>query len=279
MMKRRPLVLGGITFQKENMPMHRKSILVVAALAAGIAFGIVFGPSIRGTSASAQTQQPTQTPAPAQPQQGAQPQQNQQANSLRNTFLDKLAAALNIQRSALDSAIVSAGSSTLDEAVQQGKLTPSQADAIKARLQSGDLGALLGGHGDLGGTPGGKIGGPKDDMGIRQAVVDAVATKLNMTTQDLMTQLRNGQTLAQLAQAHGTTEQALTSAALAAAKTQLDQAVSNGRMTQAQADAIYARLQQAGTQLLEPHGRGMGGGRQQRGAPTAPQTPTTTSQT
>lgn len=240
--------------------MQRKSFLVVAALAAGIAFGVVFGPSIRGTPASAQTQPPTPTPAQTQPQQGTA------ANSLRNTFLDKLAAALNIQRSALDSAIVSAGSSTLDEAVQQGKLTQAQADALKARLQSGDLGALPGGLRTFG--------------GVQQAMVNAAAKALNMTTQELMTDLRNGQTLAQLAQAHGTTEQAVTDAALAAAKTQLDQAVSKGTLTQAQADAIYARLQQAGTQLLAPHGRGFnGGGRQWQRGPKAPQTPTTTSQT
>ncbi len=254
--------------------MQRKSILVVAALAVGIAFGVIFGPSIRGTSASAQTQQPTQTPAPAQPQ------QNQQANSLRNTFLDKLAAALNIQRSALDSAIVSAGNSTLDEAVQQGKLTQAQADAIKARLQAGDLGALLGGPGGRGGFGGPAASGNfKAQMAIHQAIFNAVAKALNITTQELMTQMRSGQTLAQVAQTHNTTEQAVTSAARAAAKTQLDQAVSNGAMTQAQADAMYARLQQAGTQLLMPQGRGMGGPRQHPDGRTTPQTPTTTSQT
>jgi ribosomal protein S20 len=254
--------------------MQRKSFLVVAALAAGIAFGVVFGPSIRGTPASAQTQPPTPTPAQTQPQQGTA------ANSLRNTFLDKLAAALNIQRSALDSAIVSAGSSTLDEAVQQGKLTQAQADALKARLQSGDLGALPGGPGHFGGKPDGNFGGLRTFGGVQQAMVNAAAKALNMTTQELMTDLRNGQTLAQLAQAHGTTEQAVTDAALAAAKTQLDQAVSKGTLTQAQADAIYARLQQAGTQLLAPHGRGFnGGGRQWQRGPKAPQTPTTTSQT
>jgi ribosomal protein S20 len=252
--------------------MQRKSILIAIALIAGVALGVVFGPTIRSTPTNAQTQPPTQTPAPAQPQ------QNQQANSLRNTFLDKLAATLNIQRATLDSAIVSAGSGTLDEAVQQGKLTQAQANALKSRLQSGDLGALLGGHGDFGG----KVGGPngaKMNGGVQQAVVGAVAKALNMTNQELMTQLRSGQTLAQLAQAHGTTEQAVTDAALAAARTQLDQAVSSGSMTQAQADAIYARLQQAGAQLLAPHGRGSGGGRQQPGAPNAPQAPTTTSQT
>lgn len=254
--------------------MQRKSILIMAALLVGVAFGVVFGPSIRGSSVSAQTQPPTQTPAPTQPQQRTQPQQGTAANALLNSFLDKLAAALNIQRSALNSAMSSAGSSTLDEAAQQGSLTQAQADALKSRLQSGDFSALLGGHEGFGG----RFGGPKADSGIKQAMLDAAAKALNMTTTELTTQLRSGQTLAQLAQARGTTEQAVTNAALAAAKTQLDQAVSSGTMTQAQADAMYARLQQAGTQLLTPRGRGFGE-RNEQHAPNAPQAPTATSQT
>ncbi|HEX6292528.1 MAG TPA: hypothetical protein VFZ66_25300 [Herpetosiphonaceae bacterium] len=238
--------------------MQRKSFVITAALVMGLVLGVVFGPTVRGTSVSAQTQPPTQT-QPASP--GA---------SLRNIFLDKLAAALNIQRSALDSAIVSAGNSTADEAVQQGTLTQAQADALKARIQAGDAGALWGGRG-------GKLGGLHKGGAVHQAMFDAAAKALNITTDELMTQLRSGQTLAQLAQAHNTTEQAVISAALAAAKTQLDQQVASGSLTQAQADAHYAQLQQRGSQILAPHGRGHRGRGMPDvpGAPTTPQTPTT----
>ena len=235
--------------------MQRKSIVITAALVAGLGLGIIFGPAMRGSVASAQTQPPaqTQTAAPG--------------SAIWNLFLDKLAAALSIQRSALNSAITNAGTSTADTAVQQGTLTQAQADALKARIQAGDLGALLGGRG-------GFHGGPQD--GVQQAMVAAAAKALNITTDELTTQLRSGQTLAQLAQAHGTTEQAVTSAALTAAKTQLAQSVSSGALTQAQADAIYAQLQQQGAQLLAPHGRGFAG----PGFPDAPpaQAPATTPQ-
>jgi phage antirepressor YoqD-like protein len=110
---------------------------------------------------------------------------------------------------------------------------------------------------------------------LQQAIFDAAAKALNITTAELQTQLRSGQTLAQLAQAHNTTEQAVVNAALAAAKTQLDQAVSAGTLTQTQADAIYAQIQAKGSNLLAPHGRGFGG-RGQRGAPAAPTAPTST---
>ncbi len=229
--------------------MQRRSFVIMAAVVAGLALGMILGPALRGSSASAQTQPPTPT-QPSSP-----------GGTLRNLFLDKLAAALNIQRSALDSAITSAGTSTADTAVQQGTLTQAQADALKARIQAGDLGALWGGRG-------GKLGGTRLP-GVKQAMLDAAARTLTITSDELVAQLRSGQTLAQLVQAHGTTEQAVTSAALAAARTQLDQAVANGTVTQAQADAIYAQLQQRGSQLLNRGGHRHG----DRGRPDAPATP------
>lgn len=231
---------------------RRKQVVVVAAMAVGLALGVAVGPALRGTVASAQTQ-PTATPAKP----GA---------ALWSTFLDQLAAALNIQRSALDSAIVTAGNNTADAAVQQGTLTQAQADALKARVQAGDLTPLLGGRGGLGGPRGGHALG-----GVHRALLDAAAQKLGITSAELVTQLRSGQTLAQLAQAHGTTEQDVVNAALAAAKTQLDQAVAAGTLTQAQADAAYARLQQRGADLFTMRGRGHG-----RGGQRAPITPTAT---
>lgn len=235
--------------------MQRKSFVIMAALVLGLALGVAFQPALVGMSASAQTQPPTQTQRPAQ----AQP------TALRDLFLSQLAASLNIQRSALDSAIASAGNSTADTAVQQGTLTQAQADALKARVQAGDLDALFGGRGGRGGPGGMKL------PGVHQAMFAAAAQALNLTTAELMTQLRNGQTLAQLAQANNTTEQAVTDAALAAAKTQLDQAVAAGTLTQAQADAAYAKLQQRGLMLKGPRG----GHRGERAASADPATPST----
>jgi hypothetical protein len=231
--------------------MQRKSIFITAALLAGLALGIIVGPTVRSSVASAQAQQPGQgqTAAPG--------------GTLWNLFLDNLATALKIQRSALDSAIASAGTSTADAAVQQGTLTQAQADALKARIQSGDLGALFGGRGGPGGA---------QLSGVKQAMLDAAAKTLNITTAELQTQLRSGQTLAQLAQAHNTTEQAVISAALAAAKTELDKAVGGGSLTQAQANTIYAQLQRQGANLFAPRGRGG------RAAPAAPQASATSSQ-
>lgn len=240
--------------------MHRTPILIASVLVVGLALGLGIGPLIRGSVASAQT---SSTPTPAATS----------GTALKDLFLDKLAAALNIQRSALDSDVKSAGSSAIDAAVQQGTLTQAQADQLKARVQAGDYGALLGGGRGGPGAPG---GGPRGDNGVFQALFNAAAQKLGITSDELRTQLRNGQTLAQLAAAHNTTEQAVIDAALAAAKAQLNTAVSSGSLTQAQADAIYARLQQQGAQLFTQHG-GPGGhsGRPGNPRPTPSAAPTT----
>jgi ribosomal protein S20 len=237
--------------------MRRRSVFITAALGAGLMLGLVLGPTAWRSTASAQTQPPARNQATSQP------------GALQSLFLDKLAAALNIQRSALDTAIKNAGTSTADTAVQQGTLTQAQADQLKARIQSGDLGALWGGR-----------GGPRDGIGaqlpdLRQAMLDAAAKTLNITSDELTTQLRSGQTIAQLAQAHNTTEQAVTNAALAAAKAQLDQAVKAGTVTQAQADAIYTRLQQDGSRILGHAGHGPDGRGQPQQTPANPQTPAT----
>ena len=250
--------------------MQRKSWIITLALIAGLALGIVFGPSVRGLSAYAQTPSPSASPS-ASTSASTSPK-----DTLRSLFLDKLAAALNIDRTALDSAIVTAGNGTADEAVANGTLTQAQADALKARIQAGDYG-FGGGRGGKGGH--GVFGGGVRVDGLQDAVLNAVTTTLNLSQEELTTQLRSGQTLDQIATAQGTTTQAVTDAALAAAKTQLDQAVANGSVTQTQADAIYARLQEQGSQFLLRGGRGFGhhgggphGDRDEEGTPDVPQT-------
>lgn len=249
--------------------MQWKTWGLAAATAAGLTLGVLAGPALSGT-ASAQTQPPAQTAT-------AVPTKPAQANgSLRSLFLDKLAAQLNIQRSALDSALGSAGTATVDAAVQQGTLTQAQADAIKARIAAGDTSALFDGRG-LGGKLGEQHGGV-NGVNVAQAIYDAAAKTLGITTAELQTQLRSGQTLAQIAQTKNTTEQAVVNAALAAAKTQLSAAVTAGTITQAQADAKYAELQQQGAALFTARGRGVSkGARGDHTAPARPAAPTATS--
>ena len=245
--------------------MKRRSIVTIAVFAGGLLAGTLFGPALIATTVSAQT---PSAPVSAAPAQSAAPSQTSApsavGNTLRSLFLDKL-AALNIDRAALDTAITSAGTSTAAEAVAQGTLTQVQAEALKARIQAGDAGALWGGRGGFDG---------EQLPGLRDAMSNAAASALGITADELHMQLESGQTLAQLATARSTTEQAVTNAVLAAAKMELDAAVSAGTLTQAQADAKYAQLQAAGATILSHGGRGP---RDESQSPSAPATTPTDS--
>ncbi len=227
--------------------MHRKSVVVGLALSLGLALGLVLSPAITG-QASAQTQG--------------------QPSSMMSAFLDNLATTLGIQRPALDSAIKTAGNTTVDQQVQQGALTQEQGTAIKERITRGEFFGAVGG-----GRRGG--GGRRDVAGVRQAMYDAAAAKLGITADAFKTDLRSGKTLAAIAQEHATTEQAVVGAALAAAKTKLEAAITAGSLTREQGDAAYARLQQAGSGIFSG-GHGSKPGR--RGSRTNPggTTPTAT---
>lgn len=112
----------------------------------------------------------------------------------------------------------------------------------------------------------GNHGGP-DGLG-RGASLTTIATALKMTEADLQTALQSGKTVAALATEKGVALQTIVDALLAEQKTRLQQAVTDGRLTQAQADARLVELQtQLPTQLstaftpgLRDGGRGMRGG-------------------
>lgn len=228
-----------------------------AALTGALALGLGLGLVGQGVVANAQTSPTAQA--------------STEARSLGSRFLDQLASALGIERTALDSAMSSAASSAVAEAAADGTLSQEQADALTARAQAGDYGALFGGRGGRGGPPGAHAGARVE--GLHTTMADAAAQALGITAEELRTALRDGQTVAELAAANGTTEQAVTDASLAAAKTTLDAAVADGTLTQEQADTVYAQLEERGVPL-----GGRGGPRGDREPPadgTRPERPAT----
>lgn len=106
----------------------------------------------------------------------------------------------------------------------------------------------------------GNHGGP-GGLG-RGASLTTIATALNMTEADLQSALQSGKTVAALATEKGVALQTVVDALLAEQKTRLQQAVTAGRLTQAQADARLAELQtQLPTQLSTAFTPGLRGGR------------------
>ena len=102
-------------------------------------------------------------------------------------------------------------------------------------------------------------GGPRD--GLHGDAIGAAATYLGLTPAQLMTQLQSGKSLAEIAAAQGKTVAGLKDAIHAAAKTRLDQEVSEGHLTAAQAKDLLAELDARLDDIVQnkgfaPHWRG-----------------------
>jgi hypothetical protein len=105
------------------------------------------------------------------------------------------------------------------------------------------------------------------------AEMDAAAAKLGMTTQELMTELRAGKSLADVATEKGVGADELKAAIITAVTAQIDQAVSDGKLTQTQAEQLKSKLDsQIDLNKSWPNGGGFKGpghgfGRQWRATP------------
>jgi hypothetical protein len=98
-------------------------------------------------------------------------------------------------------------------------------------------------------------GGGPPDGGFRGRGGDplsAASTYLGVSTSDLFTQLRSGKTLAQIAAAtSGKSASGLIDALVTAQRKELEQAVTDGRMTRDQADRIESDLKAHVTERVE----------------------------
>jgi hypothetical protein len=162
-------------------------------------------------------------------------------------FRQNLAGILGISVEQYDGAVVQARDQTLDQAVTEGWLTQDQADQMRERMdQAPD--AMPWGMGpgfDMHGR------GMKGDWGMKGAGVNLLsvaADQLGMTQDELMTALRDGQTIAGLAEEKGIDVQKIADAYIAQLTEKLNQAVTDGTITQNQADWM---LSQAQTQVTE----------------------------
>lgn len=81
-------------------------------------------------------------------------------------------------------------------------------------------------------------------------LIKALQNLTNLDAATIRTELQNGRSLAQIAAAYGSSGDALVQAVVDAAKTRLDQAVSNGRLTQAEADQMLAAIRERATTLV-----------------------------
>jgi hypothetical protein len=159
--------------------------------------------------------------------------------------IDDAAEQLGVEPSELSDALKDALKSRVDAAVDAGRLTEAQGKALKERIDSGDTPLLFGGLGRFGG-PGGHGLGHFGHLGK----LDAAASYLGLSEAELREQLADGKTLAEIAKAEGKSVDGLVQALVKEGKARLDQAVADGKLTQAQADELAENLDERMTDLV-----------------------------
>ena len=144
--------------------------------------------------------------------------------------INDAARQLGVQPAQLSSALRKALANRVDAAVADGRITKAEGDALKARINSGDF-PLFGGR-DHERHHFGR--GPMFHLHS----LEAAASYLGLTQAQLRTQLNGGKTLAEVARDRDKSVDGLVDALVEAQNAKLDQAVKDGRLTQAQANEI-----------------------------------------
>jgi ribonuclease HII len=146
---------------------------------------------------------------------------------------------------------IEAHKAELDKAVADGKLSQAQADAMLTLMK-----ANLEQRAQQSFQPRGWGFGPDDSL------VAIAAEVLDQTQADIAQALRDGKTLAEIA---GDKLDEIINQAVEARKAELDKAVADGKLSQAQADAMLAlmkaNLEQRAQQSFQAPGWGFGPGR------------------
>lgn len=149
-------------------------------------------------------------------------------------YIKALATKLGITETQLTDALKSVQLDQIAQAVKDGKLTQTQADAMIARVNSGTAPLFgLGRPGHEGGREKGR-----DVKGVDET---AIATFLGIDKPTLETALHSGKSLATVASEHGKSRDELKAFLTTQLTTALNNAVTAGKLTQAQAEAQLAK--------------------------------------
>ena len=79
------------------------------------------------------------------------------------------------------------------------------------------------------------------------------ASTIGVSTDELKTDIKNGQSVADVATAHSVNPSDVVTAIVDAGTTKLADAVTNGNLTQEKADKVKARLSEAADKVRQPH--------------------------
>ena len=154
-------------------------------------------------------------------------------------FAKNFASSLGKSQDQVNTAAGAAFKQTLKDAVAKGDLTQAEADKMLARMPAGNACAAA-----LGriGAKAGSAGALKQYM---QAYLTAAASALHLTggADELKADLKQGQSLSQIAAKQGVNEGDFKTSVVNSLKPQLDQAVTDKKIKQQQEDALIKKFQ------------------------------------
>jgi hypothetical protein len=175
-------------------------------------------------------------------------------------FREAIAGILGISVEEYDAAVDEAQEQVVDEALDEGWLTEDQAEKMRERMEQGfgprgmDKGFMVPHRGFMG------RGG--------ESLMDVAAEELCISVEDLHAELRDGKTIAELAQDNGVDPQGIVDAYLAQLEETLKQSVEDGKQTQSQADWMLEQAaERVPDQLEETWGGRFPGGMRGGGRP------------
>jgi len=161
--------------------------------------------------------------------------------------ITEIAAEQGLSEKQLQEALYAAMAEKLAEKVAEGSLTQEQADKMLERIKEGKLF----------GSPspddeGGRRGGPGQSF-------ETLSGILSLTTDEIKAALKEGKTITEIAAEQGLSEEQLQEALYAAMAEKLAEKVTDGSLTQEQADKMLERLQGGKLLFSPPHGKGTRG--------------------
>ena len=162
-----------------------------------------------------------------------------------NLYLQSLSTNLGVSKDKLTQSMVQAQKDTIAQAVKDGKLTQAQANKLDTRIDAMAQKGIYGFTG-LGAKHHAKANKDNSALrGVMTQVTSAVANKLGISVDQLKSDLKSGQTLAQIAQSKNVSVADLKTTIVNTVKPTLDTAVKAGTLTQAQEDKVIQRIQNA----------------------------------
>jgi hypothetical protein len=158
-------------------------------------------------------------------------------------FADRVAANLGVTPDALRQAVKDAALQAVDEAESSGRITSEQAEAARERINSGKglgLRGLVHRHHQR----------AERLAAVRRGIIESSATAIGIEPAELRDQLRNGESIASVAESHGVTVDDVEAQITSDAEEKLTQAVENGRITEERKQQVLDKLNERLDEIL-----------------------------